>query len=92
MTASGDGAVLVTGDGAWRARPPEVAVVSALGSGDCFLAGLMVGLLEGRGAGESLRLAVAAGTANALNTSAGEIDPKDLTRIHDDTVVNAILT
>jgi 1-phosphofructokinase family hexose kinase len=81
ITLGGDGAVLVTGDGAWRARPPAIAVVSAVGSGDCFLAGLAAGLAEARAPEEALRLAVAAGTANALRTSAGSIDSGDLARI-----------
>jgi 1-phosphofructokinase family hexose kinase len=81
ITLGGDGAVLVTGDGAWRARPPAIAVVSAVGSGDCFLAGLAAGLAEARRPEEALRLAVAAGTANALRTSAGSLDSGDLGRI-----------
>jgi 1-phosphofructokinase family hexose kinase len=81
VTLGGDGAVLVTDDGAWQARPPAIAVVSAVGSGDCFLAGLVTGLLDGRPPAEALRLAVAAGTANALRTAAGPIDTVDLERI-----------
>lgn len=81
VTLGGVGAVLVTDDGAWRARPPAIAVVSAVGSGDCFLAGLTVGLLDGRPPAGALRLAVAAGTANALRTAAGYVDTDDLARI-----------
>lgn len=81
VTLGSDGAVLVTDDGAWRARPPAVAVVSAVGSGDCFLAGLVTGLLDGRSPAEALRLAIAAGTANALQSAAGPIDTVDLERI-----------
>jgi len=81
VTLGGDGAVLVTDDGAWQARPPVIAVVSAVGSGDCFLAGLTTGLLDGLSPAEALRLAVAAGTANALRTAAGYVDTDDLARI-----------
>jgi len=81
VTLGGVGAVLVTDDGVWRARPPAIAVVSAVGSGDCFLAGLTTGLLDGRTPVEALRLAVAAGTANALRTAAGTVDTDDVARI-----------
>lgn len=36
-----DGAVLVTGEGAWHATPPRIVVRSAVGAGDALLAGLV---------------------------------------------------
>ncbi len=81
ITCGDEGAVLVEAAGTWRARPPRIRAVSAVGSGDSFLAGLVVGLAEGRGPGEALRLAVAAGAANALRTSAGILDSDDLARM-----------
>lgn len=71
ITLGAAGAVLV-GDGIrlW-ARPPAIAEVNAVGSGDCFLAGLVAGW-HGRGSPEdALRLATAAGAANALRTTVG---------------------
>lgn len=59
------GAVLVTADSSWRATPPEVEVDSTVGAGDSMLAGALVALSEGRPRQESLKLAVACGTATA---------------------------
>jgi len=82
VTQAAEGAVMVCNEGTWCARPPTISVVSAVGSGDCFLAGLMVGMLQEQEPAEALRLAAAAGAANALQVSTGEIDRVDLEHIH----------
>lgn len=79
ITLGGQGAVIATGQGDWRAKPPMIAAVSAVGSGDCFLAGLIAGFAEGVTAAEALRLATACGAANALQGETGSFDPADLT-------------
>ncbi len=63
----------------WDGRPvrvhaPRVAVVSAVGSGDCFVAGLAAGLARGLEAEPTLRLAAACGAANALSEEPGRFD------------------
>lgn len=80
-------AVLVTGDRAWQAVPPCVPVVNAVGSGDCFLAGLMVAWAEGADPGAALRRAVAAGVANACRADAGAIDGAEVARLTGETRV-----
>ncbi len=60
------GAVSVSQQGAWYAHPPETRLMCTTGSGDSFLAGLMLGRLSGLTEAEALRQAVAAGTANTL--------------------------
>jgi len=60
-----EGAVLVADGGTYYARPPEVPVISTVGSGDSMVAGLLAGLMKGASAGEALRLGVACGTATA---------------------------
>lgn len=57
-----------------RARPLHSAPHST-GSGDAFLAGLLVGRERGLDWAGSLRLAQAAGTANAERAGAGILDP-----------------
>jgi len=66
ITAGGRGAVGVSGDGAWRAQPPETVVVSAVGAGDALLAGLLMKLDDGDDLGEALRWGTAAGAAACL--------------------------
>lgn len=63
ITRGGEGAIAVTPQGEFRAVPPLVTVDSAVGAGDGFLAGLLLGLRQGRGWAESLRLASAVGAA-----------------------------
>ncbi|MDG4602423.1 MAG: 1-phosphofructokinase family hexose kinase [Defluviicoccus sp.] len=81
ITLAADGAVVATGQGDWHARPPGVRVVSAVASGDCFLAGLMAGLAERVSPAEALRLATACGAANAMSRDAGDFEPRRLTSI-----------
>lgn len=73
ITLGSAGAVLMTCAGGWHARSPLVEAVNPVGSGDCFLAGLVAGLSEGHGEAEALRLAMACGAANALTMHAGDI-------------------
>ncbi len=90
VTLGAAGAVLV-GDGSrlW-ARPPPIAAISAVGSGDCFLAGLVAGWPEGGSAEDALRLATAAGAANALRTTAG-LTPADVARLRAETTLKPLL-
>lgn len=74
--------VIVAGRGEIvQARPPRVAVRSAVGSGDCTLAGIAYGLTRGYSLQESLRYGVAAGTANALALGAGVFSREDFERV-----------
>ncbi|MBN1594063.1 MAG: 1-phosphofructokinase [Candidatus Coatesbacteria bacterium] len=61
-----DGAVLVSADGSYFAKPPLVDAVSPIGAGDSLVAGFILGLDSGLSFCESLRLGVAAGAACAL--------------------------
>jgi len=60
------GAVLVSEEGSFFAKPPEVEAVSPVGAGDSLVAGFVLGLDTGLSFCESLRLGVAAGAACAL--------------------------
>ena len=64
-TLGGNGAVLVTREGAWHAAPPPTTVVSTVGAGDSSLFGYLLGDLRGAEPAERLRLAVAYGSAAA---------------------------
>lgn len=71
ITMGARGAILAHRDEAWHAVPPPVAVKSAVGSGDSFLAGLMLALENGVPHGPALAQATAAGAANALSVGGG---------------------
>ena len=64
-TLGGNGAVLVTSEGAWHASPPPTTVVSTVGAGDSSLFGYLLGDIRGLPAPERLALAVAYGSAAA---------------------------
>ncbi|MBK8907642.1 MAG: hexose kinase [Rhodospirillales bacterium] len=87
ITDGGAPAVLVSRENAWQAVPPPIDLVSAVGSGDCFLAALMVTLTECTDPGAALRRAVAAGAANARHADAGAIDAAEVARLTEETRV-----
>lgn len=64
-TLGGNGAVLVTAEGAWHATPPPTTVLSTVGAGDSSLFGYVLGDIRGLPAPERLALAVAYGSAAA---------------------------
>ncbi|WP_119070162.1 1-phosphofructokinase family hexose kinase [Aggregatilinea lenta] len=76
-----DGALAARGSHVLHARPPQVDAKSAVGSGDCMLAGLTYGLTHGFGLEDALRYGVAAGTANTLRLGAGNFTLEDFERI-----------
>lgn len=76
VTIGGDGAVGATEEGAWRVIPPRREIVSSTGAGDSFVAGLVLGLAEGRPFPEALRLAMAA-ASSAVTTPATELCSKE---------------
>lgn len=64
-TLGGNGAVLVTADGAWHAIHEPVAVRSTVGAGDSALTGYLIAHVHERSPEECLRQAVAHGSAAA---------------------------
>jgi tagatose 6-phosphate kinase len=87
VTMGGDGAVISDGDRSWRLRHPGVKVVSPIGSGDSFAAGLAVGIARGQDVPEAAKLGAACGAANAMTSSAGHVNRDDVERILRDVTV-----
>ena len=77
-TLGGDGAVLVTADGAWHATPPPTTVVSTVGAGDSSLFGYLLGDIRGGSPPDRLALAVAYGSAAAGLPGTTIPDPSQL--------------
>ncbi|CAN5534600.1 1-phosphofructokinase family hexose kinase [soil metagenome] len=71
VTCGSAGAVAVDATGAWRAAPDPRPGRLAIGSGDSFFAGLLVGLTAGATLPDALRVASAAGSANTRMPGAG---------------------
>ncbi|MCW2811585.1 MAG: hypothetical protein JWP61_2043, partial [Friedmanniella sp.] len=77
------GAVAVRDGGVWRVRQPAEQGRYAVGSGDAFLGGLLVGLDAGAGLPDALRLATGCAVANALVAGQGVLDPGRARRLVD---------
>lgn len=77
------GALLVSAEGAWRADPVEVEIVSAVGAGDSFVGAMVWSLACGHHLDQAFRYGVAAGSA-ALLTPGSELSrPEDVKRLYD---------
>ena len=77
------GAMAATGDEVWKGIPPEVRVVSTIGSGDSMLAGMMFRLCEGGDLSEALALGCAAGAATAMTNGVEVGHRSDILRLAD---------
>lgn len=81
ITLGAQGTVCVRRDGAWWARPPEIRALSAVGSGDSLLAGVIASRLRGEQWPDPLRLGVACWAADTLTIGAGRLNPDDVTSL-----------
>lgn len=78
VTLGAAGAVLVTADGAWRASPPPIRVVSTVGAGDSSLAGYVLAASSDFPPEDRLRHAVRYGAAAAALPGTQAPRPDDL--------------
>jgi tagatose 6-phosphate kinase len=76
-----NGAVAAKADEIFTVKSPSVDAKSAVGSGDCMLAGLTHGILQGLSFEEAVICSVAAGTANTLMMGAGQFKIEDYERL-----------
>jgi tagatose 6-phosphate kinase len=78
LTLGRDGAVALWEGRRCRIVAPVIEARNPVGSGDCFVGGLAVGLERGLAPAEVLRLATACGAANALTAEIGILRPEDV--------------
>ncbi len=83
VTRGRDGAVMVAPDGTALSGASEAEGRYPVGSGDAFLAGLVVALDADAGWDDALRAAIGAGAANAEQPGAGRLDPERARAIAD---------
>lgn len=81
LSLGADGAVAAQKEEALTVKPPRVEAKSAVGSGDCTLAGLVHGFLQGLSFEEAAVCGIAAGTANTLMIGAGQFKIEDYERL-----------
>lgn len=75
VTDGADPVLARVGGQKFRLTPPEIRPVNPIGSGDCLLAGLVAGHLDGLEPEALLRQAVGSAISNALVWDAGGIRP-----------------
>ena len=77
-----EGAILGSGDGIVRLPAARVQARSAVGAGDAFLAGLVLGLARGLSHRETLALGVAAGSAAVLSYGTAQVRQADVDALY----------
>jgi 1-phosphofructokinase family hexose kinase len=81
VTMGGEGAVALDAEGAWFATPPPIRFVSAVGSGDAFLAAFLSARRRGEPLSRRLEWGTAAGAANAAVMGAGYCTRPEIERL-----------
>lgn len=74
VSMAGDGALLVTADGAYFAKPIKGQVKNSVGAGDSMVAGFTGKLIETQDPIEALKWGVACGTATAFSDDLADIN------------------
>jgi 6-phosphofructokinase 2 len=72
------GAVMASANAVWFAPPLPVTVVSAVGAGDSFVAGMVWALSNGNALDRAFAYGVAAGSAALSSTGTGLCAPQDV--------------
>lgn len=90
LSLGAEGAMLVSGSGAWHAPALPVQVVSTIGAGDSFLGGLVAALVRGDGLDAALRQAMAASAAALLSGGTALCQPADVARLLPQVQVRAL--
>jgi 1-phosphofructokinase len=90
VTRGGEPAVALTTGGDFRVHVPRVLVRSAVGAGDVFLAGLLLGLKRGDGWPAALALAAAAGSSCCLTPGTQLCREADVRRLQAQVMVESL--
>ena len=69
VSLGGNGSVIKTPEGIYRAYPPKVDVINTIGCGDCFLAGFAFGISKHLSMEDTIRMATAVSAATAESKS-----------------------
>lgn len=75
----------------YSVQNPKVEAVNCVGSGDAFIGGLAVGLHDNLSIIDTLKLACACGTANALQLESGRIAKADVEELLARTIVEELV-
>lgn len=81
ITQGGEPTLVWDGTRVWRISSPKIDVISPIGSGDSFAAGLAAGVMHGEPLHEAAKLGAACGAANAMTPVAGFVRREDVERL-----------
>ena len=84
------GALVSRGGERLHVVPPTIEEVNPVGSGDALVAGFAIGLMEDMTLGEMAKLAVAAGTANAMSWDIGHFTKAEVEQAMEQVEVRAL--
>ena len=82
VSLGADGAILATDDGLWRRPAMQVEVRGAVGAGDSFLAGLVLGLGRGMARADALDFAMATGAAAVMTIGTAHVQRSDVEALY----------
>lgn len=82
VSRGADPLIVADNENAAQITPPEVEVVSPIGSGDALAAGIAVGMMRGMSVPDAAKLGVACGAANAKGYLAGFVKADDVYDLH----------
>ena len=83
------GAVMVTGADYLHIHAPMVPIASKVGAGDSMVGGIVMGLAQGRGLADAVRLGVAAGSAAVMTTGTQLCRKDDAFRLYEEITASA---
>lgn len=88
VTLGGNGCIAVTEEGAFRLNAPSIETVSTVGSGDSFLAGCAVALVQNQPIETVLKTAMACGMANTQFARTGYVSRELVDKFYKTVVIN----
>jgi 6-phosphofructokinase 2 len=90
LSLGADGALLVTARQTLRARSLPVQVVSSIGAGDSFVAGLLWALNLQKDLEQAFRYGMAAGAAALLSAGTALCQVADVERLHNEVTITSV--
>ena len=90
LTLGEEGALLITAQGAWRAEPMKIEVVSTVGAGDSFLGGLVAAVAAGEPLERAFRMGVAAGSAAVMSPGTELCREEEVRRLFDEVRISEL--
>lgn len=88
VTLGGNGCIAVTEEGAFGLNAPSIETVSTVGSGDSFLAGCAVALVQNQPIETVLKTAMACGMANTQFARTGYVSRELVDKFYKTVVIN----